>query len=317
MPLLVTGSVAIDSVKTPFGESKDCLGGSAVYFSMAASFFCPVRLVGVVGGDFGFDLVRLFEGRRVDLRGLQTRADSKTFRWTGSYHDTMEQASTDRLELNVLAGEPPLVPECYRDSDFVFLANTDPLLQHCLLDQLDKPKFVAADTMNCWIENRPRELKDLLKRIDCFFLNADEARLLTGAHNLVSAAREIVRIGPHTVVVKKGESGSLVWTSSGRSFVLPAYPADLVKDPTGAGDSFAGAFLGCLAARSAADPSCCMTVSPDFAAIKTAVACGTVVASFTIGDFSLGALSSLKMAAIRERLEQFKLLTSFETYADI
>jgi sugar/nucleoside kinase (ribokinase family) len=301
MTLLVTGSIGIDTVKTPFGVSKDCLGGSAVYFSMAASFFSPVRFLGAIGADCPFDLKKIFKGRPVDLNGLELRHTSKTFRWAGSYVDAMNEAVTDFVELNVLAENPPQMPEEYKDSKFVFLANTAPNLQIQLLDQLNRPKFVAADTMNLWINNNLADLKQLLKKIDCLILNETEARMLANEHNLITAAAKIEKLGPTVVVIKKGESGSIIRQSDGQLFVLPAYPATIVKDPTGAGDSFAGGFMGYLAGQN----------KTDFATLKKAVAYGTVVASFTIADFSLKGLTKTKRRDIDSRLNILRKLVKF------
>ena len=322
MSLLVTGSIGIDTVKTPYGVSKDCLGGSAVYFSMAASFFSPVRFLGAIGADCPFDLKKIFKGRKVDLTGLEVREKSKTFRWAGSYQGAMNEASTDAVELNVLAEEPPRMPDEYKDSKFVFLANTAPNLQIQLLDQLHKPKFVAADTMNLWIKNNLTDLKQLLKKIDCLILNETEARMLANEHNLIVAAGKITRLGPSVVVIKKGESGSILRQSDGnvarasspcrhgqdgratnivRLFVLPAYSATIVKDPTGEGDSFAGGFMGYLAGQN----------KTDFATLKKAVAYGTVVASFTIADFSLKGLTKVTKRHIDNRLNVLRKLVNF------
>lgn len=301
MSLLVTGSIGIDTVKTPYGVSENCLGGSSVYFSMAASFFSPVRFIGVIGADCPFDLAKIFAGRNIDLTGLEVRPNSKTFRWAGSYHENMDDRTTDCLELNVLAEHPPTVPRSFRDSKFVFLANTTPKLQLELLDQLESPLFVAADTMNCWIQNNLADLKSLLERIDCLIINEDEAKLLAAELNLIKAARKILGMGPSVVVIKKGESGSITCDTLGRQFILPAYPATEVTDPTGAGDSFAGATLGYLA----------QTGKTDFRTLKTAVAYGTVVASFTIADFSLHALTSITRNDIDKRLETLRELTHF------
>ncbi|MFH1370117.1 MAG: PfkB family carbohydrate kinase [Planctomycetota bacterium] len=311
MSLLVTGSIGIDTVKTPFGVSKDCLGGSAVYFSMAASFFTHVRLLGAIGADCPFNLKKIFKKRRVDLTGLEVREKSKTFRWAGSYQGPMNEAITDYVELNILAEEPPKVPDEYKDSKFVFLANTAPILQIQLLEQLDKPKFVAADTMNMWIKNNLADLKRLLKKIDCLILNETEARMLADEHNLITAAAKIEKLGPSVVVIKKGESGSIIrqtrlrsatpWQANGELFVLPAYPATIVKDPTGAGDSFAGGFMGYLAGQN----------KTDFATLKKAVAYGTVVASFTIADFSLKGLTKITKRNIDNRLNVLRKLTKF------
>jgi len=301
MSLLVTGSIGIDTVTTPYGVSENCLGGSAVYFSMAASFFSPVRFVGVIGSDCPFDLAEVFAGRDVDLTGLERRAHSKTFRWKGSYHDTMEQAITDNVELNVLAEQPPTVPSSYRDSKFVFLANTSPELQGKLLDQVDGPVFVAADTMNFYIHGYLTELKALLRRIDCLIINEDEARDLAGERNLIKAGDTILDMGPRVVVIKKGESGSFICGAGGERFMLPGFPAAEVVDPTGAGDSFAGGFMGYVA----------QCGRSDFASLKTAVVYGTVIASFTISEFSLKGLTSINRAAIDQRFETMRNLTQF------
>jgi sugar/nucleoside kinase (ribokinase family) len=298
--LLVTGSIGIDTVKTPYGVSENCLGGSAVYFCMAASFFGPVRLVGVIGPDCPFDLAQVFAGRSVDLAGLEIRKNSKTFRWAGTYHEDINKRTTDKLELNVLAEKPPKVPQVYRDSKFVFLANTAPALQLQLLEQIDNPSFVAADTMDCWIQGHLDDLKRLLKKIDCLVINEDEAKMLADEHNLIKAAEAILDMGPSVAVVKKGEYGSIICSADER-FVLPAFPAAEVKDPTGAGDSFAGAFMGYLA----------QVGKTDFESLKQAIAYGTVVASFTIADFSLAALTSINKTDIDSRLEILRKLTQF------
>ena len=301
MPLLVTGSIGIDTVSTPYGVSENCLGGSAVYFSMAASFFCGVRLLGAVGADCPFDLAEVFADRNVDLRGLEVRGLSKTFRWKGSYHDTMSAAITENVELNVLAEAPPKVPDEYKDSRFVFLANTAPALQLRLLEQIENPSFVAADTMNCWIDSRLDDLKALLKKVNAVIINEDEARMLANEKNLIRAAENILGMGPRVAVIKKGESGSLMCNNKGDKFVLPAFPATQIKDPTGAGDSFAGALMGYLAEVG----------KTDFASLKTAIVYGTVAASFAIADFSLTGLTSISKADIDGRFETLRNITQF------
>ncbi len=301
MSLLVTGSIAIDTVKTPHGVSENCIGGSAVYFSMAASFFSPVRLVGAVGADCPFDFAKVFAGRDVDLTGLEVRENSKTFRWVGSYSENMDNRTTDYIELNVLTEEPPAVPAEFRDSKFVFLANTAPNLQLKLLNQIDKPVFAAADTMDFWIEGHPEDLKTLLKKINCLIINEDEARLLAAEHNLIKAAEKILDMGTDVVIIKKGESGSVMCNTNGDKFILPAYPATEVKDPTGAGDSFAGGFMGYLS----------QSGKTDFATLKTAVAYGTVAASFTIAGFSLNGLTAIDKTKIDDRFETLRKCTSF------
>ena len=303
MSLLVTGSIGIDTVKTPHGVSAECLGGSAIYFSMAAGFFAPVRFVGVVGEDCPFDLTEVFQGRDVDLGGLEVRAGSKTFVWHGTYHENMNDRTTDHVELNVLQEAPPKVPEAFRDSQFVFLANTAPALQLELLGQVAEPTFVAADTMNMWIEDpgHHKSLKALLKRIDCLIINDDEAKLLAGTSKLIQAADDILAMGMEVVIIKKGESGALMCNTNGEKFLLPAYPTAEVNDPTGAGDSFAGGFLGYIAE----------TGRTDFDVLKSALAYGTVVASFTIADFSLDGLTGTSRPEIDNRLEALRQFTSF------
>jgi len=298
--LLVTGSIAIDTVKTPYGVSENCLGGSAVYFSMVASFFSPVRLLGVIGSDCPFDFGEVFAGRAVDLKGLEVREGSKTFRWAGTYHEDINERTTDKLELNVLAEEPPKLPDSFKDSKFVFLANTAPALQNQLLEQIEAPAFVAADTMDCWIEGHRRDLESLLKKIDCLIINDEEARLLASEFNLIKSAEKVLDMGPSVVIIKKGESGSLM-CGAGERFILPAFPAAEVKDPTGAGDSFAGGLMGYIAKAG----------KVDFTSLKQAIAYGTVVASFTIADFSLQGLATIKKDDIESRFETLRKLTSF------
>ena len=301
MSLLVTGSIAIDTVRTLNAVSESCIGGSAVYFSMAASFFGPVRLIGAIGSDCPFDFAEVFAGRNVDLTGLETRKNSKTFRWAGSYPENMDDRKTDYMELNVLAEDPPKVPGSFKDSEYVFLANTAPNLQLELLEQVESPIFVAADTMNCWITDHIKDLKRLLRIIDCLIINADEAKMLAGESNLISATEKVLQMGPRIVIVKKGESGAIACDTEGQKFILPAYPATDVKDPTGAGDSFAGGLMGYLAKSGDAD----------FATLKTAIAYGTVVASFAIADFSVNGLTCLSRTDIDSRFETLRNLTSF------
>jgi sugar/nucleoside kinase (ribokinase family) len=301
LSLLVTGSIGIDTVKTPYGVSENCLGGSAIYFSMAASFFSHVRLVAVIGSDCPFDLADVFAGRNVDLAGLEVREKSKTFRWTGSYQGTMDDRKTDYVELNVLAEAPPIVPAAYSDSKYVFLANTAPALQRELLAQVENPTFVAADTMNLWIDQKLNDLRMLLGEIDCLIINADEVRMLADETNLIKATEKVLDMGPPVLIVKRGESGSMMCNADGEKFIMPAFPASEVKDPTGAGDSFAGALMGYLAQED----------RTDFSSLKTAIACGTVVASFTIADFSLEGLNSINKSDIDKRLEILRTVTRF------
>lgn len=301
MSLLVTGSIGIDTVKTPFGFSEDCIGGSAVHFSMAASFFSPVRFLGVVGDDCPFDLAEAFKGRDVDLKGLEVRQGSKTFRWVGSYEENMNERRTDSVELNVLSEAPPSVPKAYSNSKYVFLANTAPALQIQLLDQIASTSFVAADTMNHWIVTAGDDLKKLLDRIDMLVLNEEEAKLLTGQRNLIVASRSISDMGPRIVIIKEGEYGSMMTNSEGDCFILPAFPTTVVIDPTGAGDSFAGALMGYLAQAG----------KVDVISLRNAMVYGTVAASFTISDFSIHGIKGITKANIEERFDTLRKVTQF------
>ena len=299
--LLVTGSIGIDTVRTPFGVSEECIGGSAVYFSMSASYFNAVRFLGVVGDDCPFDLAETFRGKDVDFEGLEVRKGSKTFRWQGSYEGAMNEATTEGVDLNVLAEDPPIVPDAYKDSEFVFLANTAPALQMHMLKQLDNPKLVAADTMNLWIETANDDLKQLLERIDMLVLNDGEAQLLTGQQNIILASQDILSMGPRIVVIKRGEFGSMMYDENGDCFILPAFPTDRVIDPTGAGDSFAGAMMGSLAKAGRVD----------FVTLRDAIVYGTVAASYTIGDFSIHGINSTDLESIDDRREMLKKVTQF------
>ena len=301
MSLLVTGSIGIDTVTTPFGKSESCVGGSAVYFSFAASLLAPVRFLGVIGDDCPFDLAETFKDRNVDLTGLEVRTGSKTFRWNGSYHGDMNEANTNNVELNVLAEAPPKVPKEYSDTEYVFLANTAPALQMQLLDQLESPRFVAADTMNLWIETAKDDLMELLGKIDMLVLNDGEARLLTGQQNLVLAAKDILKMGPRVVIIKKGEHGAMMCDNNGGMFVMPAFPTSVVIDPTGAGDSFAGALMGYLA----------QVDRVDFISLRNAMVYGTVAASFTIGDFSIHGIKSIDKSSLEARFDALRKVTQF------
>ena len=300
MSLLVTGSIGIDTVETPAGRREQILGGSAIYFAYAASFFTPVRLVGVVGDDCPASFFEVFKGRDVDISGLEVRKGSKTFRWHGSYVKDLNEAVTVEVDLNVLAERAPKIPDAFLESKYVFLANTHPVLQQQMLASLRYPRLIVADTMNLWIQTERNELLKLLKNVHGLVLNDGEARLLTEEKNLVTAARQVRKMGPKFVVIKKGEHGCLLSTDRGE-FVLPAFPADKVIDPTGAGDSFAGGMMGYLSTQG--------TFSP--ATLKRALAFGTVVASFTIADFSLDGLKAATRDAIDDRWHEFKTAMSF------
>jgi len=300
MSLLVTGSIGIDTVETPFGNRPDVIGGSAVYFSYAASFFTPVRLVGVVGEDCPKNFLDCLGGRAIDTAGLEIRKGSRTFRWHGSYLKDMNEAVTVEVDLNVLAERAAKVPQAFLDSQYVFLANTHPALQLETLAKLPSVKFSVADTMNLWIQTERQHLEKLLTRIEGLVLNDGEARLLTGEKNLIVAARSVLKMGPKFVVIKKGEHGCIL-VGKNDTFVLPAYPADKVVDPTGAGDTFAGGMMGYLVTQGGLSS----------ATLKRALAFGTVVASFTISDFSLAGLAAATREQIDERWEKFKSAMSF------
>jgi sugar/nucleoside kinase (ribokinase family) len=301
MSLLVTGSIGIDTVESPSGKVVDALGGSSVYFAYAASFFGPVRLVGVVGEDCPVDFLKpLRDNPRVDLAGLEVRKGSKTFRWHGRYHDDVNQRDTVAVELNVLAERGPDIPAAFRDSRLVFLANTHPALQRAMLDQLHKPELVVADTMDLWINSERAALMKLLTRLDGLVLNDSEAKLLTGESNVVAAGLEIMTLVRRFVVIKKGEHGSLLFCD-GKVAALPSYPTSRVVDPTGAGDSYAGAMMGYLAGAGDFGP----------ANLRRAIAYGTVTASLALEDFSLRRFLTTDRQQIDERLRQFQELVQF------
>ncbi|MEW5974668.1 MAG: PfkB family carbohydrate kinase [Acidobacteriota bacterium] len=300
MAILVVGSVAFDSVKTPFGKVDDVLGGSASYFSIAASFFSPVNLVAVVGEDFPAAHVELFKQFRIDTQGL-TRTEGRTFRWAGEYGFSLNEARTLDTQLNVFENFRPEIPQRYSESPYVFLGNIDPVLQRDVLAQVSRPKIVACDTMNYWIQSKPDELKKTLALVDILIINDAEARMLTGQHSLVKAAREIRSWGPKTLVVKKGEYGVAMFLD-GSVFSAPAYPLEDVFDPTGAGDTFAGGFVGYLAKAD----------SLDEITLRKAIIYGSVMASFNVEAFSLERLKRLTAPEIQTRYRAFKELTHFE-----
>jgi sugar/nucleoside kinase (ribokinase family) len=301
-PILAVGSVAFDTIKNPFGEASRVVGGSATYFSVAASFFTDVRLVAVVGEDFADRGAYVFEGRPIDLAGLQT-VPGETFRWKGEYGFDLNTRETIYTKLNVFERFQPAIPQAYRSSPFVFLGNIHPRLQLDVLDQVVTPRLVAADTMNYWIERTPDDLREVLKRVDVLIINDAEARELSHEANLVRAARAIRSMGPRTVVIKRGEHGVLMTCpGEGEFFAAPALPLEQVFDPTGAGDTFAGGFIGSLAA-------CGETTD---AAMARAIIYGSTLASFAVEDFSLDRLLRLTQDEIRERFRHFKRLTHFD-----
>ncbi len=299
MSLLVVGSVAFDSIETPSGGVEDALGGSATYFTYAASFFTTPRLVGVVGDDFPDEHRRLFESRSIDLEGL-VRQPGKTFRWKGRYHEDMNTRDTLEVHLNVFGSFDPVLPERFRDSTHVFLANGSPVLQAKVLSQVQAPRLVMADTMDLWIETQRDELVALLPRLDGLVLNDSEARLLTEEDNVVKAAAAVRRLGPKFVIIKKGEHGALLCGGYG-VFVMPAYPTAEVVDPTGAGDSFAGGLMGYLDSDSTPPPG----------RLRRAMAYGTVVASLTVEDFGLGRLRRADRSEIESRVQQYRDMLDF------
>ena len=299
-PILTVGSVAFDSIKTPFGEASRVVGGAATFFSVAASFFTDVRLVAVVGDDFTEQQMRVFSGRRIHLAGLQ-RVPGETFRWKGEYSADLNSRETIYTHLNVFDQFRPVLPDCYRPTPFVFLANIHPALQSEVLDQVHEPEFVAADTMNYWIDGTPDELRKVLARIDALVINDEEARELSGESNLVKAARVIQGMGPKLLIIKRGEYGVLMTRDHG-FFAVPAMPLEDVRDPTGAGDTFAGGFMGYLA--SASDRSA--------AVVARAVIAGSALASFAVEDFGLDRLLRLTQEELRARFGAFTRLTHFD-----
>jgi sugar/nucleoside kinase (ribokinase family) len=298
--LLVVGSVALDSVRTPFGKVDETLGGSATFFSYAASFFTRVRLVAVVGADFPRAHTDLLARRGVDLAGLQT-GDGPTFRWVGEYGYDLNEAKTLDTRLGVFADFRPDLPQAFRSTPFVFLANIDPELQLGVLRQIARPRLAALDTMNFWINGKREALRRVVAEVDTLLVNDAEARMLAEEANLVKAARKILGWGPRMVVVKRGEYGVLMVDASGFFFV-PAFPLEAVYDPTGAGDTFAGAFMGYLARADAVDQ----------ATLRRAIVYGSVLASFTVEDFSLNRLVRLDEKEIEARYRTFQEMMRLE-----
>ena len=301
MGVLVVGTVAFDSVETPHASAERILGGSAAYFAMTASFFAPVQLVGVIGEDFPQEYLDLLSGRGVDLEGLK-REKGDTFYWRGRYHEDLNVRDTLELHLNVLSGYVPHLPESYRDSQYVFLGNIDPTMQLKVLEQLTNSRLVACDTMDHWIQGSNAELQKVLRRVEILVINDSEARLLSGQHNIVKAARSILKMGPRVLLIKRGEYGVLQFTDSS-VFATPAFPLEEVFDPTGAGDSFAGGFVGYLA----------RTGDHSERGLRRAIAYGSVAASFAVEDFGLRRMIPLTLQEIEDRYRRFLALTDFHT----
>jgi sugar/nucleoside kinase (ribokinase family) len=301
MSVLVVGTVAFDSIETPFGSAERILGGSAAYFALGACFFAPVRIVGVIGQDFPQEYLDLFTQRKIDLEGIK-REKGDTFHWRGRYHEDINVRDTLELHLNVLSGFVPNLPERYRDAEYVFLGNIDPVMQMEVLSQIRKMKLVVLDTMDYWIRESAEDLKKVLKRIETLVINDSEARLLSGYSNIVKAARAILQMGPKVVLIKRGEYGVLQFSESS-VFATPAYPLEEVFDPTGAGDSFAGGFLGQLARSGDHSQQ----------GIRRAIVYGSVVASFTVEDFGVKRLTTASLADIEDRYQRFVKLTDFHS----
>jgi cytidine kinase len=302
MPVLVVGSIAIDSVKTQLAERREVLGGAASYASIGASFFSPVNLVGIVGTDFPQEYLELFKSRGINLDGMEV-ADGRTFRWSGEYEWDMNQRKTLDLELNVFENFKPKLPEGYRRTPIVLLGNISPVLQNHVLDQVERPRFVVADTMDLWISTTKAQLLDLLGRVHLLVLNDSEARQLTKETSLIRAGRKLIRLGPQYVAIKKGEHGCLL-LSHDQFFSCGAFPLEDLRDPTGAGDTFAGGFTGYLAGLE--------RNTFEFSDLKKAVVYGSLLASFCVESFSLDRLKTLSRKEIDERYELFKMMSHFE-----
>jgi len=306
--ILVVGTIGLDTVETPFGRVEEVLGGSASYFSLAASLYVPVQLVSIAGTDLSAEHLQLFRSRGIDLAGLSI-VEGRTFRWAGRYSYDLNSRETLETQLNVLTQFHPQLPESYRSARYVFLANIDPELQLAVLEQVERPALVLLDSMNFWIEGKRQALDEVIGRVDIVLMNDEEVRQYCHTHSIVRAAGEVLSVGmrrngkPWGLIVKKGENGAVLFTREGY-FFAPAYPLENVKDPTGAGDSFAGGFLGYLA-RSAPDGNFSLPM------LKRAVIHGTVVASYTVEDFSVERLRTLTLADIEIRYEQVREYTHF------
>jgi sugar/nucleoside kinase (ribokinase family) len=300
MALLVVGSVALDTVETPFGRAEDALGGSATFFAAAAANFCPVQLVGVVGDDFPLGGLDFLLERDVDLSGLE-RAPGPSFRWSGVYSYDLNSRETLDTRLGVFADFNPRIPDAFRGAEWVFLGNIDPVLQLEVLNQIRTPRLVACDTMNFWIEGKREALLDLLQRVDLLLVNDSEARELSGDYNLARAARWIQRHGPRYVIIKKGEHGAILFTPTA-TFFAPGYPLEEVFDPTGAGDAFAGGLMGALAQHGRLDD----------ADLRRAVIFGSAMGSFAVERFSIDRFRDLSWEEIEARVRQFREMTTFE-----
>ncbi|MBV6419346.1 MAG: putative sugar kinase YdjH [Ignavibacteriaceae bacterium] len=301
MSLLVVGSVALDSVETPFDKIEDALGGSATYISLAASYFsAPVELIGVVGNDFPKKYIDMLEQHNIGLEGLQIIEGEKTFRWGGKYHYDLNFRDTLFTELNAFQNFNPIIPEKFRKAKYICLGNIDPILQMKVLDQVSDPQFVVCDTMNLWINTMKNDLLKLLKRVTVFILNDSEARMLTEEPNLIKAAKQIRQMGPEILIIKKGEHGAMLFTED-TIFSAPAYPMEMILDPTGAGDTFAGGFIGYLHHKRELNSE----------NIKRAIIYGSTMASFCVEQFSTNGLENLSYLKIQDRFREFKKISNF------
>jgi sugar/nucleoside kinase (ribokinase family) len=300
MSILVVGSVALDSIKTPFGQVDKALGGAATYFSLSAHFFAPVNLVGVIGQDFPQNYIELLKQDNINIEGL-TQEKGKSFYYKGEYNYDLNQRTTIDTQLNVFEHFSPQLPETYSKSRYVFLANIDPNLQLKVLQQVESPQLIACDTMNYWIENEFPALEELLKKVDILVINDFETRELAKEYNLIKAARKILNMGPDCLIVKRGEYGALMCSKEG-FFWAPAFPLEDVQDPTGAGDSFAGGFMGYIA----------KCQDSDHVSLQRAVIFGSVLASYSVEDFSVNRLTEISQDDIIKRFHDFKKLTHFE-----
>ncbi len=307
MSILAVGTVALDSIETPFGAQERVLGGSATYITLAARYFTEdVRLVGVVGGDFPDEYVKLLRDGGVDLAGLEVIPDGETFAWAGRYHYDLNERDTLATHLNVLESFNPVIPEAYRDSRIVCLGNLEPTLQRRVLEQVRDPELVVCDTMNFWIQNTPDSLRETLALVDCLIINDSEARELAGEANLVRAAHRIRAMGPSTLIIKKGEHGALLFAND-TVFSAPAYPLEEIQDPTGAGDTFAGGFVGYLMQEGLSGKD----------ALKRAVIYGSAMASFCVEKFGPHRLVGLTDEEIRRRAEAFRELSTIPAFAGV
>ncbi len=299
-PVLVVGSAALDSVESPLGKVEDALGGSSFFFSTAASLFAPVRLVAVIGSDFPMEKIEFLKGKNVDTTGLET-AEGETFRWGGVYHEDPNLRDTLFTKLGVFENFDPKLPEDYRNTPIVFLGNIHPALQLKVLDQLNNPELVVLDTMNFWIDGTPDLLEKVISRVDAMIINDEEAAMLTGQTDLRKAAANLFERGPSSIIIKKGQHGAVLLRKDGDIFCIPAYPVNLVKDPTGAGDTFAGGFVSYFAKH-------------DFNNSKNwrqAIVHGTIVASYVVEDFSMDRTRNLTVEEVKERIGTLRRMTEF------